>query len=269
MSKKAENVMTTIGGTSMRQDFHRDEPVTSGKAFPLLHWLRRMALAAALLIPVGVTAPAHAAGGDVLWQRIDALAGKQEAKAMATDSQGNAALTGYQNISGGIGDDYYTIKMKADGSGIAWRAAFDLASGQDQATAIVIDGDDNVIVTGFAWNGLNNDIHTVKYNGATGAVLWQHTLNGAANGNDVATSITRDSLNNVYVGGYTQDSAGNNMYIVTKYSPSGPNPDGTPVWIAVGDGAVSGINRVNSIAADGGGITVTGQRWRSEERRVG
>lgn len=259
MPKRAENVMTTIGGTSMRQDFHRDTPATSGTA-PLNRWLRRLALAAALLVSVGGTAPAYSAGGDILWQRSDALAGKQEPKAMAADSRGNTVMTGYQSISGGINDDYYTIKLKADGS-IAWRATFDKAGGQDQATAIVIDGADNVIVTGFAWNGLNNDIHTVKYDGATGAVLWQHTLNGAANGNDYGTAITVDGLNNVYIGGYSQDAGGNNTFIIAKYAPTGPNPDGSPAWTTIADGAVMGINRVNSIAAGGGIVAVTGQTW--------
>lgn len=180
---------------------------------------------------------------------------------MAADSGGNTVITGYQSISGGINDDYYTIKMKADGSGIAWRAAFDKSGGQDQATAVVVDGNDNVIVTGFAWNGLNNDIHTIKYDGATGAVLWHHTLNGAANGNDVSTSIAVDGLNNVYVGGYSQDAAGNNSYIIVKYAPSGVNPAGEPVWTTIADGAVTGINRVNSITAGSGIVAVTGQSW--------
>ena len=246
----------------MRQDFHRGEPATSGKASsPHRTWLRRLTMAAALAVSLGGTAPAYSAGGDIIWQRSDALAGKQEAKAMAADSGGNAVIAGYQSISGGINDDYYTIKMKADGSGIAWRAAYDNSGGQDQATAVVVDGNDNVIVTGFAWNGLNNDIHTIKYDSATGAVLWQHTLNGAANGNDVGTSVAVDGLNNVYVGGYSQDAAGNNSYIIVKYAPSGVNPDGSPAWTTIADGAVTGINRVNSITAGNGIVAVTGQSW--------
>jgi len=260
--KEAENVMTIIGGTSMRQDFHRGEPATSGKASSSHRpWLRRLTMAAALAVSLGGTAPAYSAGGDIIWQRSDALAGKQEAKAMAADSGGNTVIAGYQSISGGINDDYYTIKTKADGSGIAWRAVYDNSGGQDQATAVVVDGNDNVIVTGFAWNGLNNDIHTIKYDGATGAVLWQHTLNGAANGNDVGTSIAVDGLNNVYVGGYSQDAAGNNSYIIVKYAPTGVNPVGEPVWTAIADGAVTGINRVNSITAGSGIVAVTGQSW--------
>ena len=240
----------------------REATTGEGRGVLLAPWLRRLVSAAGLLLLTGVAAlPAFAAGGDVIWQFGDTMTGKQEAKASAVDSQGNTVITGYQNLSGGISDDYFTVKIKGDGSGVAWRAAFDKAGGSDQATSVVIDRDDNVIVTGYAWNGLNNDIYTVKYDGSTGAILWQHTYNGPASGYDVGTSLAVDSLNNVYVGGYSQDGSGNFTYLVLKYSPTGPNPDGKPVWQAIADGATTGINRVNSIATGSGGIVVTGQTW--------
>lgn len=245
----------------MRQDSHRGASALKEKG-RLLHscWLRWLLPAAGLFLLIGSALPAFAAGGDVIWQFGDAIPGKQEAKASVADSQGNVIITGYQNLSGN-NDDYYTVKFKGDGSGVAWRAIFDKAGGSDQGTAVVVDRDDNIIVTGLVWNGLNNDIHTAKYDGATGAVIWQHTYNSSANGNDVGTSLAVDSLNNVYVGGYSQDGNGNYTYLVLKYSPTGPNPDGKPVWQAVADGATTGINRVNSIAAGNSGIVVTGQTW--------
>jgi hypothetical protein len=125
-----------------------------------------------LLLPAVFSLSAHGAGGDIVWQAGDLLPGKQEAKMSVVDSQGNVIVTGYQNLTGGTNDDYLTVKFKADGSGVAWRAFVDGVGGSDQATAVAVDSEDNVIVTGYLWNGQNNDIHTVKYDGATGAVLW-------------------------------------------------------------------------------------------------
>jgi uncharacterized delta-60 repeat protein len=209
--------------------------------------------------------PARAAGGDVVWQAGDARQGKQEALASAVDSAGNVIVTGYQNQNGGTNDDYCTVKFKADGSGVAWRATYDRSGGSDKAVAVAVDGDNNVIVTGYVWNGLNNDIYTVKYDGATGAVLWQHTYDGAAHGNDIATSIVVDGLSNVYVGGYTQNASGDDDFLLLKYGPAGPNPDGTPLWRLTYNGAAGGPDRVNAVAAGAGGVAVTGYSWNGSD----
>lgn len=210
----------------------------------------------ACFISLGVICQAFAAGGDIVWQKGDAQAGKQESKSSVVDSLGNVIITGYQNLAGGTNDDYYTVKFKADGSGVVWRASYDKAGGSDQATAVALDSNDDVIVTGFAWNGLNKDIHTIKYSGATGAVIWQYTYDGSAHGNDIGASIAVDSLDNVYVAGYTQNGDGNDDYLVLKYTPGG-----TPVWQAAYNGSANGIDQATSLAAGIDGVAVTGQSW--------
>jgi uncharacterized delta-60 repeat protein len=212
-----------------------------------------------LLVVCMVALPllAHGAGGDVIWQFDDAMSGKQESKATVVDTHGDVIVTGYQNLAGGTNDDYYTVKFKGDGSGVAWRAAFDKAGGSDQATAIAVDSNNDVIVTGYVWSGLNIDIHTIKYDSGTGAVVWQHTFNGAANGLDRGTSVAVDNQRNVYVGGYSQNGSGATDYIVLKYAPGG----GAPLWQATYHGPAGGANQLSAIAAGGGGIAVTGQSW--------
>ncbi|NOY13762.1 MAG: fibronectin type III domain-containing protein, partial [Deltaproteobacteria bacterium] len=221
---------------------------------------RRTGLVAGLLLGLCLCLPfsAWSVGGDISWQYDNVALNKQEAKAMAVDSQGNLVIVGY---SAGAGNDYLVVKLKADGSGPLWTASYDSTGGGDVATAVVIDSNDDVIVTGYAWDGATyNDIYTVKYAAADGAVLWQHTFDGAGSGNDYATAITVDSINNVYVGGYMQDSNGKDSFIVLKYGPlNGPNPDGTPLWQASYDGGVNGHDRITAITAGVDGIAVTGQ----------
>lgn len=228
------------------------------------HW-REMAVRVSILVVallwVVLTGLAHGAGGDLLWQLNDPQGGKQEAKGLAVDSLGNIVVTGYRNLAGNTDDDYWTVKFKADGSGIVWRAAYNRSGGSDQATAVVVDSNDDVIVAGFSWNGVNYDIHTVKYDGASGAVKWEATYNGAANGNDLAVGITVDVLNNVYVGGYTQNAAGNEDYLVVKYGPNGANTDGTPLWANTYNGPANGVDKLQAISAGNGCIAVTGQSW--------
>lgn len=210
-----------------------------------------------MALSMGSAASSFAAGGDIIWQAGDPQAGKQEAKAMMVDSKGNVIVAGYQNLSGGPNDDYLTVKFKADGSGVAWRSTLDKAGGSDQATAVAVDANDDVIVTGSVLNGMNYDIHTVKYSGSSGAMIWQQTYSGLAGGNDRATAITVDSLNNVYVGGYVQGSGGSDDFLVLKYSPNG----GPPAWQAIYNGPANGNDQLMAISAGSDGIAVAGQSW--------
>lgn len=212
-----------------------------------------LALAIIFILPFAV----FAAGGDITWQFGDTpKTGKQEAAAMAVDSEGNTIIAGSSDQSGN--NDYYTVKINADGTGVLWSKIYDKAAGDDHATAIAIDSDDNVIVTGYVWNGTSYDYHTIKYQANDGTVLWQHTFNAAVNGNDFATAVTVDSLNNVYVGGNSQSGSGQDNYMTVKYSAGGPNPDGTPIWQKSYNGAANGHDRILSITAGTNGIAVTG-----------
>jgi uncharacterized delta-60 repeat protein len=214
------------------------------------------------MIIVFMQLPALAAGGDVIWEYGDTpQTGKQEATAMAVDSAGNTVIIGYSDQSGT--GEYYTVKVKSDGSGVLWSAIYNVPTGDDPATDVVIDSDDNVIVTGYILNGINYDYHTIKYDGTDGAVLWQHTFNADLDGNDYAPAAAVDSLNNVYVSGISQGSSAKDDYIIIKYGPNGPNPDGTLIWQVSYNGAADGHDRVASIAAGIDGIAITGSSQNS------
>jgi uncharacterized delta-60 repeat protein len=234
--------------------------------------IKKVSLLASLLLFVPVL-PAFGAGGDNLGQFGDTpQSGKQEALASVIDSAGNIITTGYRNVGGGTNDAYYTVKFNTYSSSVSWRAVLDKSTDSDRAAAVAVDAEKNIIVTGYVWNGLNKDIHTVKYNGTSGAIIWEHTFNGAARGNDVATAVALDSLNNIYVTGYTQNSDGNNDFLVLKYSSTGPNSEGKPAWQVTFDGRVDFpgypdadkpkfVDQVNAIAVGSDALAVSGYSW--------
>jgi len=237
----------------------KKEDKRSGRREVTINFLCFPLFAAILLFTVhcSLFTAVYAAGGDITWQYGDTpKTGKQEAAAMAVDSAGNTIITGASDQSGS--DDYYTVKINAGGTAIVWSKVYDKVSGDDHAVAVVVDSDDNVIVTGYVWNGSNYDYHTIKYDGSDGTVLWQHTFNAVVNGNDYATAVTVDSLNNVYVGGNSQGSSGSDDYMIVKYGSGGPNPDGTPIWQKSYNGTANGHDRVSLITAGINGIAVTG-----------
>lgn len=170
---------------------------------------------------------------------------------MAVDSDGNIIVAGHTS-SGGMNNDYQVTKFRADGSTVAWRASFDKAGGDDQATAVAVDGSNNIIVTGMVWNGSNSDIHTIKY-APDGTVLWQHSWSGLS-GADIATSLAVDGSGNIYVAGYTANSSGNDDYLILKY-PSGGE---TPAWQETWNSAYNSNDRIAAIVAGVDGIAVSG-----------
>ncbi len=198
---------------------------------------------------------AHGAGGDILWQAGDSRANMQVAAAGTVDPDGNIIITG-SDQSGS--ENIYTAKLKADGSGLLWSASKDLNGGSDQGTDVVVDGNGDVIVCGYGFNGINYDIITIKYNGATGAVIWQNTFNGIANGQDLPAAITVDSLNNVYVGGYSQNVVGNDDLLIIKFDSAGPDVEGSPLWVVTLDASSGDLDRLTDLTAGSNGIAATG-----------
>src|SRR5512133_1415398 len=200
MVSALKNMIKATGGTIVR-----DNTIVAifRHNITMLSLLARFTCLTCLLLAWGTRA--FAGGGDIVWQNADTQNGKQQAVAAVFDSAGNIIVTGYRNLSGNTNDDYYTVKFKADGSGILWSAWYDKAGGSDQSNDVTVDANNDVIVTGTAWNGINLDVHTIKYCGATGSsscggknggeVIWEQTFNGTANGADAGTVISVDPSN--------------------------------------------------------------------------
>lgn len=199
---------------------------------------------------------AEATGGDEIapFPVVDTRADKQEAKAMAVDSDGNIIVVGY---TGSNGNDYFVTKFKADGSGLSWDPVTFGGSGADVATAVAVDTAKDIIVTGYTWNGTDYDVHTVKYSGVDGSVLWQHTFDdGTANGNDMAVAVAVDGSNNIYVAGTSANGTRRDDLLIIKY----PSAGNTPTWQEIYDDIdyPDNDNRILALAVGSNGIAVTG-----------
>jgi len=212
-----------------------------------------------LLLAYCLPGNSFAAGGDYVWPPFyDAIAGNQEAKASKADSQGNLILVGSTDTNG---TDIHIVKVLVDGSGVAWRVSKDGNGGTDSATAVAVDSNDDVIVTGYVWDGIAyNDIYTAKYAAADGSLIWEHTYDGDVNGHDYPTAVAIDDLGNVFVTGYIQNPATKDDIVLLKYGPNGPNPDDTPLWEITYDAGNDGHDRAYAIVADDvHGVAVTGE----------
>jgi len=179
--------------------------------------------------------------GALLWEtRYDSPHhGGDYVRAMALDADGNVAVTGYS--AGDRAFDFYTVKYAASDGAVLWEHRYDgTAHWDDHPQALAVDGNGNVIVTGFSTGTNVYGPYTAKYAAANGALLWERHANffGGIGG---AAAVAVDGSGNVLVtGAHT-----------VKYAAA----NGAVLWSR--DFAGEGV----AVKADvNGNVIVTGQR---------
>lgn len=131
---------------------------------------------------------------------------------VATDSEGNFIVVGSFIADASVDHHNWAVrKYQGDGT-LLWATEYDLAGGHDQALSVAVDGDDNVIVSGYRRNAApadDNDWYIVKYakdgDGVGGAtILWDQPWDDGNSKHGVAYDIAIDNGNNIYVIGVQQ-----------------------------------------------------------------
>jgi len=89
-------------------------------------------------------------------------------------------------------------------------------------TALVIDNSGDIVVVGTSYNLLmnNHDYTILKYD-SDGTLLWSEQFDGSAGGHDIASSVTVDASDNIYVTGGSEGTTTLVDYCTLKYSSSG------------------------------------------------
>lgn len=178
------------------------------------------------------------------------------ASAIAIDSNDNIYITG-GSYGLGTDDDYTTIKYSADSNQPVWTARYDGPGNYyDRASAIAIDSNDNIYVTGYSsGDGTYSDYATIKYSPDSNQPVWVARYDGPDNYYDSAEAIAINSNDNIYVTGTSYGLGTSNDYATIKYSAD----SNQPVWIARYDGPANSMDWPLAIAIDSNdNIYVTG-----------
>ncbi|MBL8525806.1 MAG: hypothetical protein JNN20_19155, partial [Betaproteobacteria bacterium] len=175
--------------------------------------------------------------------------------AIVLDPAGDIYATGSNH--NGSNFDYVTAKFNSSGVE-QWRQVANGANNRDdQALAIALDINGNVIVTGKSQNANPTsralDFLTIKYS-AAGIEQWRAVANGSGDFNDTAYAVAADVDGSVVVTG--RGASTNDDYLTIKY-----NAMGVEQWRAVMNGNPSGYQYdvPSAMVMDAGGnIYVTG-----------
>jgi len=158
--------------------------------------------------------------GNVAWQQVCPSSATQDdyGADLKIDASGNIYVTGAHN--NGSNQDYFVAKYDQMGT-LLWQQNYNgNANGDDVPSAIDIDANGNVYVTGTSYGGWTlTDIVTVKYDN-NGNQQWVKKYN-FNNKVEVATDIKVDNAGNILVLGTSANNWSNSDFVVRKYAPNG------------------------------------------------
>ncbi len=199
-------------------------------------------------------APSGALIWKVQYSRVGVTSGKDEAAALALDSNGDCFVTG-RSFNGGD-DDMLTFKYDGTNGAVLFTQIYNGGSGDDRGVDIVLDNVEDVIVTGRSDNGNNQDFRTIKYTN-TGNIIWSKFYNGPANQNDRPVKMVVDASNNIYIAG--QVDVDNSALIDYDFVVIQYNSIGTPQWARI-EGSNAENDEPYDLAWDPAGfVVVTGK----------
>jgi hypothetical protein len=192
--------------------------------------------------------------GIPLWQKtFTAGVGDDRPAAVATDSQGHVVVGGFSTSANQR--DFYVIKYAALNGTVLWAKRYNNSNqnGNDEITALAVDGADNVIVTGKSIDsGKQEDFYTIKYSAAEGNVLWAKRYSTSFI--DVPNAIALAPNGDVVVAGRSRVGS-NNCYLTVRYSSA----TGDQQWAQTFDSNQNDDDEATSVAVTGGGsVLVTG-----------
>ena len=163
---------------------------------------------------------AYSSAGTPLWTNLynGPANGQDLGRAVVVDSSGNVVVTG--DSASATYMDYTTIAYSPSGTPL-WTNRYDgTGSGYDTPLSIAADTAGHVFVTGYSWNGANNDWVTIAYSSA-GAQIWSSRYEGEGY-DDFPGFVAVDSSGNVLVTGRSSNGSNDDFATIKYAALSGP-----------------------------------------------
>jgi hypothetical protein len=195
--------------------------------------------------------------GSQLWAKIynGSFNGSDVGNAIVADAAGNIYITGSTSIAAS-NTDYLTIKYNSNGVQ-QWVSTHDGHGLGDASNALVLDNNNNIIVTGVSYTtGFGMEYQTVQYNNA-GVQQWVAIFDiGQASDIRTNSNIVVDFTNDTYICGQKWNGTSFD-WVVIRYSPGGNEQ-----WSDTYFRSAQGSSRASGLAIDNQArLFVTGQTF--------
>lgn len=194
--------------------------------------------------------------GTVLWSK--AISGTSPvsfdlAHAVTGDLAGDVIAAGYLRNSL-TEDDFTVIKLDGTSGAERWRTTINgTSNGIDRALAIAVDVNGHVVAAGHIRNTETlDDFFVTKLDGITGSELWRQTINGDANGDDWAGTVSLDVLGNVVAAGATENRLTGTDFTVVRFDGA----SGRELWRKVINGTANNVDAAFAITTDASGNVI-------------
>ena len=192
---------------------------------------------------------------NIQWEsRYDNVNLADYSKGVVIDAAGNSYVTGTSYN----GSDFDIVTVKYDPDGIElWTNTFAGAyGGWDDATGLVIDSNNDIIVGGFTQTGgVDYDFLAFKIDGQTGNQTWAYTHPGT-NNFDQCRALTIDSDDRIILVGSLEISASAQQFLTLSLNSNGTvnwtnaYPGGTPSTRHVANAVTVDINNNVYVAGE-------------------
>ncbi len=169
-------------------------------------------------------------------------------RAVAVDRNNNIIVTGH-SVGSTSGFDYATVKYSSQGVPLWTNRLNGAANGSETAAGLVVDSNNDIIVTGYSALVTNNEYLTIKYSSA-GAPLWTNHYSHPSGADARATAAALDANNNIFITGKAS-----NDYVTIQISSAG-----VPLWTNTYNGGPNTLDTPSAIAVDASNnVVVTGE----------
>jgi len=134
-----------------------------------------------------------------------------------------------------------------------WAVTYGSTSEFNQTLCCAVDQSGGLYVVGYTQYYPHGDYLVIKYNTATGNIIWQRTFNGNSsdpnNNNDIAMGCAVDNSGNLYITGLSSGTTSNNDILTIKFNAA----NGDTIWTRRYNGAANGSDAGTGCVLDGSG----------------
>jgi hypothetical protein len=134
---------------------------------------------------------------------------------MYIDDENKIYISGYSNAANA---NIAALKLDSDGN-IIWDKRFNASNNSnDYGFGIGLDEDGYIYISGYSYNGSNNDIPVLKLD-SNGNIIWDKRFNSVNNNHDQSIGLVIDAGGSIVISGHSNNGS-NQDFVAIRMKPN-------------------------------------------------